>query len=320
MAGRTYASAGVDIDKGDRFVEFIKSMKSRAVSKSIGGFSGAFEIPTERYSHPLLLTTTDGVGTKLLVARKLGRYDTVGVDLVAMCVNDLAVCGAEPAVFLDYIACGGIDETLLQEIMKGIVTGCEIAECTLSGGETAELPDMYAAGDFDLAGFAVGVVERSKLLPKVDEITSGDLIMGLPSVGIHSNGLSLARKIVPESRTDLWEELLRPTKIYVSELRALMQSGALLAAAHITGGGLEANFDRVIPQGLKPVFTYDWELPGIFQELHTLGDLDMTEMRRVFNMGIGVAFVVKPGDKGVVEASARDNGIAVMKIGELILG
>ena len=179
---------------------------------------------------------------------------------------------------------------------------------------------MYAAGDFDLAGFAVGVVERSKLLPKVDEITSGDLIMGLPSVGIHSNGLSLARKIVPESRTDLWEELLRPTKIYVSELRALMQSGALLAAAHITGGGLEANFDRVIPQGLKPVFTYDWELPGIFQELHTLGDLDMTEMRRVFNMGIGVAFVVKPGDKGVVEASARDNGIAVMKIGELILG
>lgn len=193
---KSYAEAGVDIEKGDRFAEFIGSLKSKAVSGEIGGFAGGIEIDTEKYKKPVLLSTTDGVGTKLLIARQLEKYDTIGIDLVAMCVNDLIVCGADPVNFLDYIACGKLNEKQMQEIIKGVVEGCEQSECILAGGETAEMPDVYAEDDFDLAGFCVGLVNKDNILPKKDKISKGDTVLALPSAGIHSNGLSLARKVI----------------------------------------------------------------------------------------------------------------------------
>ncbi len=197
--------------------------------------------------HPVLLTTTDGVGTKILVAQRLGKLDTVGIDLVAMCVNDLVVCGARPVQFLDYIACGRIHEERLQALMKGIVRGCELAGCRLGGGETAEMPDVYGPDEFDLAGFAVGAVEKDALLPRLAEIRAGDVILGIASSGIHSNGLSLARKALPERA---WSLLLEPTRIYAPEMAALCATGHVLAAAHVTGSGLHGNLERVVPEGL----------------------------------------------------------------------
>jgi phosphoribosylformylglycinamidine cyclo-ligase len=193
---KSYSEAGVDIGRGDRFVDFIKSIKSRAVDPGIGGFSSALPLESLGFKSPVLMTTTDGTGTKLLVARSLGKFDTIGIDLVAVNVNDLVVCGAKPVVFLDYIACGAIHEKRMQDIMQGIVRGCEMAGCTLGGGETAEMPDLYGPDDFDLAGFAVGLAEKDSLLPRKAEIKAGDLILGIPSSGIHSNGLTLARKVI----------------------------------------------------------------------------------------------------------------------------
>jgi phosphoribosylformylglycinamidine cyclo-ligase len=203
-----YKEAGVDIEKGDRFTDFIKNFGSHAILKGIGGFSGGIELDLKKFRRPVLLSTTDGVGTKLLVAKKCKTYTTIGIDLVAMCVNDLIMCGAEPLIFLDYIACGKIHEKVLQDIMKGIIRGCEIAHLKLAGGETAEMPDMYNTDDVDLAGFAVGIGEKEELLPKINLIREGDIIFGLPSSGIHSNGFSLARKVIPEGEKRLWEELL----------------------------------------------------------------------------------------------------------------
>lgn len=320
MKTGAYSRAGVDIDRGERFVDFIKALPSEAVSKSLGGFSGELEIDLRRFPHPVLMTTTDGVGTKLIVAQRLGRYDTVGIDLVAMCANDLLVSGAEPLVFLDYIACSRIDENVLQALVRGIVTGCELAGCRLSGGETAELPDMYREGEFDLAGFAVGVAERGKVLPRLAEMNEGDVIMGLPSVGIHANGLSLARKVVPERERTLWEELLRPTKIYSREVRALCETGLVLGAAHITGGGLDGNFRRIVPSGLTAQFHYRWSVPEIFDAIQRFGSVAEEEMRRVFNMGIGIAFVVSPGSVSEIARVASDSGFEVLTIGELSRG
>jgi phosphoribosylformylglycinamidine cyclo-ligase len=317
---KTYAGAGVDIDKGDRFAAFIKRHPSGAVSKSIGGFSGVASVDLKRYRDPLLLSTTDGVGTKLLVAQRLKKFDTVGIDLVAMCVNDLAVCGARPFSFLDYIAIGAVEETVLEELFAGIVRGCELAGCELSGGETAELPDMYPPGAFDLAGFASGVVERSEMLPRLQAVGAGDPIMALPSVGIHSNGLSLARKCIPDRESAIWEELLRPTKIYVEELLALTATGFLTAAAHITGGGLEANFGRVVPEGLHAHFSWSWDVPEIFETIRRFGDVDESEMRRVFNMGIGIAFIVPARDAAALTTVAHERGIAIATIGEIVRG
>lgn len=320
MQSDSYAAAGVDIDRGDRFVEYIRALGSKAVSQSIGGFAGGMELDLSGYRRPVLLTTTDGVGTKLLVAQALGKFDTVGIDLVAMCVNDLVVCGAKPLLFLDYIAAGRLQEPTLHALMNGIVRGCEEADCTLAGGETAEMPDLYRAEDFDLAGFAVGIVEKEQALPRLDRIEAGDAILALPSVGIHSNGLSLARKVIPNEERWLWEELLRPTKIYVRELLALMQSGELLAAAHITGGGLEGNLVRVIPEHLVPRFSFDWPIPRIFDEIRARGAVDDGEMRRVFNMGIGVAFIVKRGSAERILEWGTGRGIRIMRIGELVRG
>jgi phosphoribosylformylglycinamidine cyclo-ligase len=317
---RTYREAGVDIEKGDRFVEFIKSIRSRAVDAGIGGFSSAIPLDALGYTSPVLMTTTDGVGTKLLVARRLGRWDTVGIDLVAMSVNDLVVCGAKPLVFLDYIACGVIDEPAMHDIMRGIVRGCELAGCTLGGGETAEMPDLYAPGDFDLAGFAVGIAEKDRVLPKKGEIRAGDPVMGLASSGIHSNGLSLARKLTVESDRAGWEELLTPTLIYAREMELLIGSGDVLAAAHITGGGLYGNLERVIPDGLVPRFTFDWKVPAVFTRLQKAGGVSDEEMRKVFNLGIGVALVVRRGREEVLGGLARAAGFELLKIGELANG
>jgi phosphoribosylformylglycinamidine cyclo-ligase len=251
------------------------------------------------------------------VARKLGRYDTIGIDLVAMNVNDLIVCGARPVVFLDYIACGRIDETRMHDVIRGIVRGCEIAGCSLGGGETAEMPDVYGPDDMDLAGFAVGFAEKDGVLPRKAEIHRGDLILGLPSSGIHSNGLSLARKIIPESDAASWQEMLTPTLIYVREMQALLATGRLLAAAHITGGGLFGNLQRVIPDELRPQFDFNWRVPSIFAKIQSLGGVSDEEMRRVFNLGIGIAMVARPTDLGALQEAGRSVGADVLRIGEL---
>lgn len=314
----SYKEAGVDTAAGDAFADFIRGLPSKAVSKAIGGFAGGVPLDLSGWREPMLLSTTDGVGTKLLVARKLGRWDTIGIDLVAMSVNDLAVCGADPISFLDYIACGRIRPEVLKDVIRGVVAGCEEAECVLAGGETAEMPDVYGPDDLDLAGFCVGVVEKSGMLPLLSRIEAGDAVLGLPSSGVHSNGYSLARKCVPEDDRAAWEELLTPTRIYVRELRLLRETGKLLAAAHVTGSGLEANFERVVPKDLKPRFSWDWARPGIFDRIQRGGQVPEEEMRRVFNLGVGIAFVVKSADAASVLAFCRDRGIPCFLMGELV--
>ncbi len=314
---KTYSEAGVDINRGDRFVDFIKSIRSRAVDPGIGGFSGALPLDSLGMKAPVLMTTTDGTGTKLLVARRLGIYDTIGIDLVAMNVNDLIVCGARPLVFLDYIACGRIDQTRLHDVMRGIVRGCELAGCSLGGGETAEMPDLYGVDDMDLAGFAVGIAEKDAVLPKKDLIRSGDLLLGLPSSGIHSNGLSLARKLIPESDADGWRQMLVPTRIYAAEMAALIGTGKVLAAAHITGGGLFGNLQRVIPAALHPRFTFDWPVPPLFARIQAAGGVADEEMRAVFNLGIGIVLVAHPADRPRLMEAARGGGFEMRDIGVL---
>jgi phosphoribosylformylglycinamidine cyclo-ligase len=314
---KTYSEAGVDIDRGDRFVDFIKGIKSKAVDPGIGGFSSALPLGSLGYKEPVLMTTTDGTGTKLLVARQLNRFDTIGIDLVAVTVNDLVVCGAQPVVFLDYIACGRIQEKRMQDIMRGIVRGCEIAECSLGGGETAEMPDLYGQDDFDLAGFAVGIAEKASVLPRKDLIKRGDLILGLPSSGIHSNGLTLARKTIPESDRAGWEDLLTPTHIYTREMKILAATGKVLAAAHISGGGLYGNLQRVIPEGLSMSFAFDWPVPEIFGRIQRLGGVSEKEMRTVFNLGIGVAMICRPTDREGLMDCARKSGFTLLPIGVL---
>ena len=314
---KSYSEAGVDIDRGERFVQFIKSIRSKAVDTGIGGFSAALPIDTLGFTSPVLMTTTDGTGTKLLVAQKLGRFDTIGIDLVAMNVNDLLVCGARPVVFLDYIACGRIDETRMHDIMRGIVRGCELAGCSLGGGETAEMPDLYGADDFDLAGFAVGLAEKNAVLPRTADIRTGDAILGIPSSGIHSNGLSLARKVIPESDVKAWEELLTPTLIYAKEMAALMGTGKVLAAAHVTGGGLAGNLQRVIPDALTPLFSFDWPVPPIFEKIQSCGGIPEKEMRSVFNLGIGIALIAHAADVEPLKKAAREAGFPLLSVGTL---
>lgn len=293
---KSYKEAGVDIERGDRFAAFIGSLNSPAIRKEgagIGGFAGGTALDLSAYTEPVLLSCTDGVGTKLLVAQELERYNTVGIDLVAMSVNDLIVCGAEPLQFLDYIAVGGLDEKILHPLVEGIVTGCEEAECSLAGGETAEMPDLYAPGDFDLAGFAVGIAEKSRMLPRKEEIRPGTVLIGLPSSGVHSNGLSLARKAIPTGETALRRELLTPTRIYVRALKPLLRADILLGAAHITGGGLEGNISRILPADCALAVERSWKIPQIFAAIQKLGGIETEEMYRVFNMGIGMVLAVE---------------------------
>jgi phosphoribosylformylglycinamidine cyclo-ligase len=301
----SYRDAGVDIDAGDQLVERIKPFARKTIRPGvlggIGGFGALFEVP-RNYREPVLVSGTDGVGTKLKLAFELQRHDTIGIDLVAMSVNDILVQGAEPLFFLDYFACGKLDVDTAADVVKGIARGCELAGCALIGGETAEMPGMYPAGEYDLAGFAVGVVEKSAIIDG-SAIVPGDVLLGLPSSGAHANGYSLVRKIIARSQPDLaqafdgettlGEAILAPTRIYVKPLLALMQSLPVKGMAHITGGGLTGNVPRILPPAVRAeIVQAAWQRPKLFDWLQREGSVADSEMHRVFNCGIGMVVVV----------------------------
>ncbi len=329
----TYKDSGVDIDTADRFVDDIKPLIQRThrpeVLGSIGGFSGLFSLPTHKYENPVLVSSTDGVGTKLKVAILCNQHKTIGVDLVAMCVNDVVVCGAEPLFFLDYFATGHLDPAHGKDIIAGVIDGCMQAGCALLGGETAEMPGIYHAGDYDLAGFAVGVVEREKLLG-FQKFERGDLLLGLASSGLHSNGYSLVRKallsdqsnldkVLPGLSSPLGEELLKPTTIYVKPALELIRRAKVHALAHITGGGLQENLPRVIPQHLAACLEREsWPTPAIFEIIKAAAKLDDSEMLRTFNLGIGMVAIIHPDSLPEAKQIALDHGIACWTIGRVI--
>jgi len=303
----TYRQAGVDIKAGARAVDVIKELVKKTdrpgVMSGIGGFGGLFRVDPETYKDPILVSSTDGVGTKVKIAQEAGKHDTVGIDLVAMCVNDIVVMGAEPLFFLDYIACGRLDVSLIGDLVKGISDGCVDAGCALLGGETAEMPDLYADGEYDLAGFAVGVVEKNGIIDG-SGIADGDVVIGLPSSGIHSNGYSLVRKLFPEPDPKLAEVLLTPTRIYVKPVAQLTKAVKVRGMAHITGGGLIDNVARILPEDVAAVFdTAAWDAPNIFARLKKKGNVENTEMYTVFNMGIGMVVVVAESDLPAARAA-----------------
>jgi phosphoribosylformylglycinamidine cyclo-ligase len=308
----TYKDAGVDIDAGNRFVQMIKPLVKAAsrpeVLTDIGGFGGLFSLNTDKYKNPTLVSGTDGVGTKLKLAFMLDKHDTVGIDLVAMCVNDIIVQGAEPLFFLDYLATGKLAPEKAAEIVKGISEGCVQSNCALIGGETAEMPGMYAKGEYDLAGFTVGVVDRDSIIDG-SSITVGDQLIGIGSSGLHSNGYSLARKVllekmklpldkkIPELGRTLGEELLEPTRIYVKTVLNLIRDFNIKGMAHITGGGLIENLPRVLPNHCRGIIRKNsWDVPAIFKLMQDGGNIDEIEMLRTFNCGIGMVLVVPKDD------------------------
>jgi len=312
LSNTTYAQSGVNIDAGNSLVEKIKPL-ARATARlgtqaSIGDFGGLFDLAKINYRDPILVSSTDGVGTKLKIAQEAGYNNTIGIDLVAMCVNDLLVHGAEPLFFLDYFACGKLKVNEAESVIEGIANGCKESKCALIGGETAEMPGMYAADEYDLAGFAVGIVERSQLLPKRNEISPEDIVIGLASSGLHSNGYSLVRYLIAQNNIDihtnppfqthhkyLYQVLLEPTRIYVKSLLPLMKKGLIKAAAHITGGGLLENIPRILPDNLGVVIdSSSWEIPSLFTWISQQGNIKTEEMFRTFNMGIGMVIIVSP--------------------------
>ncbi|QID18449.1 phosphoribosylformylglycinamidine cyclo-ligase [Nitrogeniibacter mangrovi] len=331
LTSLTYRDAGVDIVAGDALVDRIKPLAKRTlrpeVLGNIGGFGALFEL-TGKYKEPVLVSGTDGVGTKLKLAFQLDKHDTVGQDLVAMSVNDILVQGAEPLFFLDYFACGKLDVDTAADVVKGIATGCELAGCALIGGETAEMPGMYPAGEYDLAGFAVGAVEKSQIITG-QRIGAGDVVLGLASSGAHSNGYSLIRKVIELTAPDLDADfhgrplrdvVLEPTRIYVKPLLALMQAhpGMVKGMAHITGGGLLENVPRVIPDGLTAELRADaWEMPPLFRWLQEAGNIDAQEMYRTFNCGIGMCVVVSAADATAAAAALRASGETVFELGHV---
>ena len=336
--GLTYRDAGVDIDAGDALVDRIKPFAKRTmrpeVLAGIGGFGGLVEIG-KRFRDPVLVAGTDGVGTKLMLAFALSRHDTVGIDLVAMSVNDILVQGAEPLFFLDYFATGKLDVDVAATVIKGIAAGCEAAGCALIGGETAEMPGMYAPGEYDLAGFAVGVVERDQIIDG-RTIVAGDVVLGLASSGPHSNGFSLIRKIVATSGAELsspfptatatssttptlGDALMAPTRIYVKPLLALLREMPVKGMAHITGGGLVENVPRMLPDGLQArLVASSWPQPPIFAWLQKHGNVADAEMHRVFNCGIGMAVVVAAGNEARALQFLADAGERAMRLGEIV--
>ena len=325
----SYRDAGVDIDAGDQLVENIKPFAKRTlrdgVLAGIGGFGALFEVP-KKYKEPVLVSGTDGVGTKLKLAFHLNRHDTVGIDLVAMSVNDILVQGAEPLFFLDYFACGKLDVATATQVVKGIAAGCEQAGCALIGGETAEMPGMYPAGEYDLAGFAVGAVEKSKIIDGA-RIAPGDAVLGLASSGAHSNGYSLIRKIVDASGADLsspfhgrtlGEALLAPTRIYVKPVLAVLREIPIKGLAHITGGGLVENVPRVLPEGTCAELNKSaWPRPALFEWLQKNGNVAEAEMHRVFNCGIGMVIVVAAEDAARAMQALQREGEIVFRIGQI---
>lgn len=325
----SYRDAGVDIDAGDALVENIKPLARRTmrpeVLGGIGGFGALFEL-SSRYREPVLVSGTDGVGTKLKLAFALGRHDTIGIDLVAMSVNDILVQGAEPLFFLDYFACGKLDVATATDVVRGIAHGCELAGCALIGGETAEMPGMYAPGEYDLAGFAVGVVEKSRIVTGRD-IAAGDVVLGLASSGPHSNGYSLIRKILDLTSADLsadfhgrslGEVLLTPTRIYVKPLLALMNAVRVKGMAHITGGGLLENIPRILAEDLAAVLDKGaWDMPPVFRWLQSAGNVDEREMYRTFNCGIGMVVVVAADDAPAATQLLEQAGETVFPLGRI---
>ena len=310
MSRLTYQSSGVDIRRGDALVRSIKglakSTRRSEVLGGIGGFGGLFQFSTRKYRNPVLVSSTDGVGTKLLVAQMMNRHHTIGLDLVAMCVNDVAVTGAEPLFFLDYFATGKIRPKAVADVIKGIARGCRKAGCALLGGETAEMPSFYAKGQYDIAGFAVGVVEKSNIIDG-RSIRADDVLVGLSSSGLHSNGYSLARKVIfekarlkpgdylPECGKTVGEELLIPTRIYSAVIQRLLRKIKIKGIAHITGGGITENLPRILPKGcMATVSQESWPDPPIFDYLKKKGKISTKEMYRVFNMGIGMILVISP--------------------------
>ena len=333
--GMTYAQAGVDIDAGNRLVQLIKPLV-RATARpgadaEIGGFGGLFDLKRAGFTDPVLVAATDGVGTKVKIAIESGRHDTIGIDLVAMSVNDLVVQGAEPLFFLDYFACSVLAPESAAEVVKGIAEGCRQAGCALIGGETAEMPGLYAPGDYDLAGFAVGAAERGTLLPRRD-IAAGDILLGLASSGIHSNGYSLARRVVAHAGIGwddpapfdpsirLGDALLTPTRIYVKScLAAIRETGAIKALAHITGGGFPDNIPRVLPEGLSArVALGEIAVPPVFSWLAATGGIAEAEMLRTFNCGIGMVVVVERDRCSDVIAAFTQAGESVVTLGEIV--
>jgi phosphoribosylformylglycinamidine cyclo-ligase len=325
----SYRDAGVDIDAGDALVDRIKPLAKKTmrdgVLAGIGGFGALFEVP-KRYKEPVLVSGTDGVGTKLKLAFHLNKHDTVGIDLVAMSVNDILVQGAEPLFFLDYFACGKLDVDTAAQVVGGIAHGCEQAGCALIGGETAEMPGMYPAGEYDLAGFAVGAVEKSLIIDG-KSIVPGDIVLGLASSGAHSNGYSLLRRIIERANPDmnadfhgrpLREVVMEPTRIYVKPLLAMMKGLRVKGMAHITGGGLVENVPRVLSESLTAVLHRDaWAMPPLFGWLQQHGGVADAEMHRVFNCGIGMAVIVAAADAARATAELAAAGETVWRIGEI---
>ena len=326
----SYRDAGVDIDAGNALVERIKPLAAATrrpgVLAGLGGFGALFEIPAN-YRHPVLVAGTDGVGTKLKLAMEMGRHDTIGIDLVAMCVNDLIVQGAEPLFFLDYYATGHLDVDIASDVVKGISEGCMQAGAALIGGETAEMPGMYGGEDYDLAGFCVGVVEKDRIIDG-SQVQVGDALIGLTSSGPHSNGYSLIRKVIEKSGADLnmafdganlGQRLLEPTRIYIKPLLELFQHIEVHALAHITGGGLLENLPRVMPNNTIARINRDsWQQPAVFEWLQHEGNIEPTEMYRTFNCGIGMVLAVAAEDAEKTLAILRASGESAMQIGEII--
>jgi phosphoribosylformylglycinamidine cyclo-ligase len=325
----SYQDSGVNIDAGNALVDRIKSYTAKTkrpeVMGGLGGFGALCEIP-EGYRKPVLVSGTDGVGTKLRLALDMGKHDTIGIDLVAMCVNDLIVCGAEPLFFLDYYATGHLDIDTAAEVVKGIADGCVQSHCALVGGETAEMPGMYEGSDYDLAGFCVGVVEKDNILDG-SKVTAGDVLIGLPSSGPHSNGYSLIRKVLEISNTQLTdtfedstfgEVLLTPTRIYVKSILAAVHSGKVNAVAHLTGGGFQENIPRVLPEGTQAnIDTNSWKKPAIFDWLQKTGGISDFEMFRTFNCGIGMILSVSPAEVAAVTALLESEGESPVVLGSI---
>ncbi len=326
----SYRDAGVDIDAGNALVEKIKSSvastRRPGVLGSLGGFGGLFELPLDRYKHPVLVSGTDGVGTKLKLAIQLGRHNTIGIDLVAMCVNDILVLGAEPLFFLDYYATGALDTRIAADVIEGIAEGCRQSGAALIGGETAEMPGMYQSGDYDLAGFCVGIVDKDNAIDG-SKVKPGDVLIALASSGPHSNGYSLIRKIIEVSGSDLSEDcggvpladaLLAPTNIYVSALRDIIENIDIHALAHITGGGLLENLPRVLPQNTCGVInTNSWSMPAVFEWLQQNGNVEQTEMYRTFNCGIGMVVVAAEDDAAAILQMLADSGTTAWQLGRI---
>lgn len=325
----SYRDAGVDIEAGDALVEQIKPFAKRTmrpeVLGGIGGFGSLFAVP-KKFNEPILVSGTDGVGTKLKLAFELNKHDTVGIDLVAMSVNDILVQGAEPLFFLDYFACGKLEVGVAAQVIKGIAEGCEQSGCALVGGETAEMPGMYPAGEYDLAGFAVGCVDKANLINGTT-IAAGDVVLGLASSGAHSNGYSLIRKLIEKSGIDFESDfhgrkfkdvVMAPTRIYVKSLLKLIEAMPVKGMAHITGGGITENIPRVLPEGLTAeIKASGWELPPLFQWLQAQGNIVPSEMYKTFNCGIGMAIIMAKEDAAAAKALLEAAGETVFEIGHI---